>query len=251
MKIKQINSKVIGLIIPLKKTNGFEQMAIDIYLFNKYLSRKDVKIIIRFYEWDGWWLSIGKNQNLDNPIWQNLSQKGLINIVRRPSGGNAVLHGGGLTYSFLWSEPPYKKKEAYNQINNLLINTFSREDLILRQGCQSNSLNNENCFSSSTQADLVDQDGFKRIGSAQFWKRGQLLQHGEIYPSVPKKLWYEIFGDYPPPSIEKRLSNAMIESLFLKELKIKWPQLDLIKEVISEEDNNKIKKEAKNYMVKF
>ena len=49
-----------------------------------------------------------------------------------------------------------------------------------------------NCFSTSTYADLIDENGQKRIGSAQFWRKGRLLQHGEIILDPPKELWEEV-----------------------------------------------------------
>jgi lipoate-protein ligase A len=57
-----------------------------------------------------------------------------------------------------------------------------------------------NCFASSTAADLVDRAGVKRIGSAQCWQHGRLLQHGEILLDPPPTLWKAVFGEAAPPA---------------------------------------------------
>ena len=50
-------------------------------------------------------------------------------------------------------------------------------------------------------SDLVDQDGFKRIGSAQLRKKGAFLQHGEIQTNPSKDLWFKLFREEAPPKI--------------------------------------------------
>ena len=44
----------------------------------------------------------------------------------------------------------------------------------------------------------MDENGQKRIGSAQLWRNGHLLQHGEILLDPPPKLWAEVFHSDPP-----------------------------------------------------
>ena len=62
------------------------------------------------------------------------------------------------------------------------------------------SLAGSNCFASSTAADLVHADGSKRIGSAQLWRGGRLLQHGSIQLEVDRQLWGEVFRG-PAPAL--------------------------------------------------
>ena len=59
MKVK--NPKEILYLNPLK-LNGPEQMAIDLFLLEKSFTDKNFNMAIRFYTWNGDWLSIGKNQ---------------------------------------------------------------------------------------------------------------------------------------------------------------------------------------------
>jgi lipoate-protein ligase A len=46
---------------------------------------------------------------------------------------------------------------------------------------------------------LVSASGAKRIGSAQLWQSGALLQHGSLLFDPPAPLWQQLFGADPPP----------------------------------------------------
>ena len=93
--------------------SGPEQMAIDLFLLEKSLAEKNFNMAVRFYTWDGEWLSIGKNQKELPKKWIELLKNEQLKIVRRPSGGKAVLHSRGLTYALIWKYPPRNKKESY------------------------------------------------------------------------------------------------------------------------------------------
>ena len=84
------------------KLKGPEQMAIDLFLLEKSFMKQNFHMALRFYTWDGDWLSIGKNQRRLPEIWLQLVKNEKLRIVRRPSGGKAVLHSQGLTYALIW-----------------------------------------------------------------------------------------------------------------------------------------------------
>jgi lipoate-protein ligase A len=67
-----------------------------------------------------------------------------------------------------------------------------------------------NCFGTSLISDLIDQDGFKRIGSAQYRKKGAFLQHGEIQTNPSKDLWFKLFKEEAPPKVNLNLTNDEI-----------------------------------------
>ena len=85
-------------------------------------------------------------------------------------------------------------------VNNWLIKSFKELGLNLQYGNLQKSSITSNCFGTSLISDLVYQDGVKRIGSAQYRKKGpsfnmekfkQILQ--KIYGSnyLEKKLHLE------------------------------------------------------------
>ena len=243
MDIKK--QKEVIYLNPLE-LNGPEQMAIDVFLLEKSFIDKNFHMAIRFYTWNGDWLSIGKNQKEIPSKWLQLLKNKKLEIVRRPSGGNAVLHSKGLTYALIWKYPPRNKKESYLKTTQWLKEGFKKVGVELFFGNQSVNISNSNCFATSTLADLVDKDNNKIIGSAQYWKRGHLLQHGEILMEPSKKLWKKVFNTYPP-NIKKGLIEKDEIIFFLKESFLKtWPNLQLSNYALNKKDKEIIKHLYKN-----
>jgi lipoate-protein ligase A len=135
---------------------------------------------------------------LIDPHWFTLVRSGTMELVRRPSGGRAVLHAGELTYALIWPDPPLRRQEAYVAACEWLRLGFAALGLPLQFGQQSSSLDRASCFATSTAADLIHPQGGKRIGSAQLWRQGALLQHGSILLEPPPALWHAVFNLAPP-----------------------------------------------------
>ena len=85
-----------------------------------------------------------------------------------------------MTYALVWRNPPKNKKKSYLKTAQWLKDGLKKAGVDLFLGNQPVNISNSNCFSTSTFADLVDKENNKYIGSAQYWKKGHLLQHGEI-----------------------------------------------------------------------
>ena len=230
-----------ALYLPPLKLKGPEQMAIDLLLLEKSFIYKNFSIALRFYTWDGDWLSIGKNQIDIQQKWIDLSKKNKLNLVRRPSGGKAVLHSGGLTYAIIWKNPPKNKKRSYLKINQWLINGFKKAGVDLFFGRQPAPISNNNCFSTSTVADLVDQEGNKYIGSAQYWRKGHLLQHGEILMDPSKILWKEIFRTDPPKTKNNLIGKEKIIASLKESIETTWPNLAWDKYEFSQKEKDFIR----------
>ena len=62
------NPEEILYINPLE-LSGPDQMAIDFFLLEKSFADLNFNMAIRFYTWDGDWLSIGKNQKELPKTW--------------------------------------------------------------------------------------------------------------------------------------------------------------------------------------
>ena len=127
---------VIGnqaLIFSTNKLSGFDQMALDLNSLDHTISNAEIILTLRFYYWTGDWLSIGYHQKEIPAHWKNLLSNGEINIVRRPSGGGAVLHSGGITYALTFKKS-YYKEFSYEMVNNWLIKSFRELGLSLQYG---------------------------------------------------------------------------------------------------------------------
>jgi len=198
-----------ALIFSTNNLSGFDQMALDLNSLDQTISDPEIILTLRFYYWTGDWLSIGYHQKEIPLHWEKLLSNGEIQIVRRPSGGGAVLHSGGITYALTFKKTYYKVL-SYEMVNNWLIKSFKELGLNLRYGNSQKSSIKTNCFGTSLISDLVDQDGFKRIGSAQFRKKGAFLQHGEIQTNPSRDLWSKLFKEEAPPKVNLKLTNDEI-----------------------------------------
>ena len=67
-----MNNLEEGLYLNPIELSGPEQMAIDLFLLEKSFANNNFNMAIRFYTWDGDWLSIGKNQKELPKTWIEL-----------------------------------------------------------------------------------------------------------------------------------------------------------------------------------
>lgn len=182
--------------IPCLVASGAVQMAIDEWLLEQHLMGLHPPTL-RFYTWSPVAISLGYNQHKFPKFWQGLYwQNQPIDIVRRPTGGRAVLHQGDLTYSVIISGLNGDRLQDYQTICEFLIQGWKRLGLELHYGLAGrNYINNANCFATATGADLVSVDGAKFIGSAQLRRGNAILQHGSmrLYPDV--QLFEQVFGE--------------------------------------------------------
>ena len=191
----------VGLL-PTLCLDGAWQMAIDEQLLEMVLADPKARPVLRLYRWSRPTLSVGHHQHHLPQHWLTLASAGAVDLVRRPSGGRAVLHGGDLSYALIWPAAPSQRRKAYGKACGWLCHAFAQFGMPLRFGRRAPSREQPNCFAVSTSADLVHRDGSKRIGSAQLWRRGALLQHGSIMLAPPVDLWRQLF-DEPPPCLPK------------------------------------------------
>ena len=142
---------------------------------------------VRFYQWYPKCVSLGRNQK-DEEFYHNLG----IDIVRRPSGGRALLHDKELTYCIV--APVFKDSiiESYKDISDALILGFKHLGIELGYG-EGEHKNLAYCMNISMGADISFQ-GRKFIGSAQYRKNGYLLQHGSIPYDLDFDLIEKIFN---------------------------------------------------------
>ena len=226
-------------------------MALDVILLENSIQERVPSPVVRFYTWKGCWLSIGRNQKNIPKNWCSLVKKQELEIVRRPSGGSAVLHSGGLTYSLIWPYAPRKRKEAYKESCHWLKGGFREIGLPLFFGNEISEPQTTSCFSTSTCADLIDKNGEKRIGSAQLWKQGHLLQHGEILLDPPPQLWEEIFSSKAPKSVSSFIPREGLDQFLYKACRLCWPEVHWENGKISQKELNVASNAAKRYSLKF
>jgi lipoate---protein ligase len=200
-------------LIPLLQASGIVQMAIDEWLLEKHLAGKHPPTL-RFYTWEPVAISLGYHQRRYPDFWQQLSFGGIsVELVRRPSGGRAVLHQGDLTYAVVASGFPGSRIQAYQNICEFLIEGWRAMGLDLHYGATGrNYIHNPNCFGTATGADLVTSEGCKLIGSAQLRRGDAILQHGSMRLQPDFDLFSQVFGEQLIP-VKLPLSEGVNDAI--------------------------------------
>lgn len=185
--------------IPLLQASGTMQMAIDSWLLQQHLEGKQPSIL-RFYTWAKPTVSLGYHQRHYPDFWNQLVAEEKIDLVRRPTGGRAVLHQDDLTYMVITSNFSGKRVEVYQQFCKFLIEGWRRCNVELLYGTAGRGyIHNPNCFGTATGADLITSQGDKLIGSAQLKKGSAILQHGSMRLSSEMSLYSQVFQEPLPP----------------------------------------------------
>lgn len=195
-------------------------MAIDYWLLQQHREGK-CPPTLRFYTWSPAAISLGYHQRDYPSFWRNLTWQGKpLDIVRRPTGGRAVLHQGDLTYMVVTSGISGRRIQVYTKICQFLLEGWRSLGIELHYGSGGRGyIHHANCFGTATGADLVTAWGNKLIGSAQLRQGGAILQHGAMLLSPDSQLFKQVFGDFPPqiftgeqPGLRERVILAMTEA---------------------------------------
>ncbi len=188
-----MTDKLLWRLLPLIAAPGQVQMAIDRWLLLQH--QQGYPPTLRFYTWSPPAISLGYHQSALES-WQQLNWQGKpIEIVRRPTGGRAVLHQGDLTYALVISGMTGTRVQVYQKICEFLIQGWRSLGVELQYGEAGRGyINNPNCFGTATSADLVLANGVKLIGSAQQRRGEVILQHGSICLEPDAKLFAQVFG---------------------------------------------------------
>ena len=174
--------------------NGFVNMAMDEAVLTE-LQHKRSTPLLRIYKWIPPTITIGYFQPARDIDFDRCRDDG-IGIVRRLTGGRAVLHNEELTYSILFTNEdfqPFRKKELFTFIARCLLDSLKSLGISSRIAEKSRGdLKSADCFAAPAQFEIEATEG-KLIGSAQVIKDGVVLQHGAIpltgsYTAISKYL---------------------------------------------------------------
>lgn len=185
-------------IIPYEIRTGKENMQIDSDLLDFAIKNELKEPIFRLYGWEPACVSLGRNQKDDFLDYELIKSKN-IDVVRRLTGGRALLHDNEITYSFICPESFLQNGNhivsSYKEISQILIDKFKKLGIDLDFGASKPIKTGfDYCMLISTGADLCYKEK-KLIGSAQCRSHGYILQHGSILYDYDKNLLEEIFKE--------------------------------------------------------
>ena len=190
---------------------GAENMGMDEALLRRAAATGEV--VLRVYAWSGPTLSLGRNQPArDEYDPAALSQHG-VTVVRRLTGGRAVLHDREVTYSVTAPESfGGTLREAYRRINEILVlglRSLGVDASIAAPAGRSPLPSTAPCFEEPTEGELV-LGGRKLVGSAQYREGDALLQHGSILVDDDQLLVSALLRKpVPPPPPPATLHEAL------------------------------------------
>jgi len=149
--------------------------------------------VLRVYSWSTPTLSLGRNQAARGGYdLSRLAEQGIA-VVRRPTGGRAILHDREVTYSVAGPvDDAGDLRESYGRINRLLLaglRTLGARATVVDDDTPTLSEESGDrdraepgllpCFHHVSRGEIT-VDGRKLVGSAQWRCDGALLQHGSI-----------------------------------------------------------------------
>ena len=161
--------------------SGAENMARDSALMD--MARDTGQSIFSVYSWQTPTLSFGRNQSARHRYDLREIERRGIDVVRRPTGGRALLHWREVTYSVAAPLPEDQSLAAsYERINKILLvglDSLGVKVSEARGGPRISLHGDSPCFAAPADGELVSS-GLKLAGSAQVREKGALLQHGSI-----------------------------------------------------------------------
>ncbi len=161
--------------------SGCINMARDEGLMDR--ARQTGEAVLSVYSWERPTLSLGRNQSARNVYDLDAIERGNMDVVRRPTGGRALLHHREVTYSVT---APLSSGDSlgasYRRINALLIDALGSMGVVAREADTAGPATKPGdtpCFAEPSPGELV-WEGQKLVGSAQVREDEALLQHGSI-----------------------------------------------------------------------
>jgi len=157
---------------------------------------------LRLYGWDRPTLSVGYAQDLSKEIETGRCRELNIPVVRRPTGGRALLHYQEVTYSFIAPIPhpefPSSLLGTYRKIAQALLAGLRHVDVqnaalapVRGRSRAGDSFRSPSCLASLNHGEIEVQ-GAKLIGSAQRRTNRAFLQHGSILIRCDRTLMHSL-----------------------------------------------------------
>ncbi len=182
---------------------------------------------LRLYSWSPPALSLGRFQKAEDVADLEECRRLGIDIVRRPTGGRAVLHHRELTYSLVIPDRrsliPAGVLPSYRFVSGALLDAFAL--LGIEAELSPGTMRGAgavpgSCFDTPSAYEL-HVSGKKVAGSAQMRRHGVLLQHGAILLELPLQIYRRVLrfpaGSCPVGANEEAFS--LRKESYLEELK--------------------------------
>ena len=191
---------------------GRENMEKDLELMGD-VSMGDSPPVLRLYRWSPPAISLGYFQDQEEVVDLKACREAGIDVVRRPTGGRAVLHDHELTYSIIVPEVhPFINNggvmDAYRAISRGIVAAFNLLNItasLTPEAEGQGGLAPGSCFDTPSAYE-IKVEGKKVVGSAQLRRDGIVLQHGAIIYKLQGELYSKLLKkDYCQAEMKKQI----------------------------------------------
>ena len=173
---------------------------------------------LRLYAWKPPCLSLGRGQAGAEVDRSACSRNG-VDIVRRPTGGRAILHTDELTYSVVapTNEPRLAGDivMSYRRLSQALLAGLQQLDVNVEAREMERAATNLNpvCFEVPSHYELTTRDGRKLVGSAQMRTNEAVLQHGTLPLMGDVARICQYLVEAPPPERVRARATTLEQAL--------------------------------------
>jgi lipoate-protein ligase A len=193
--------------------DGETNMRIDRELLEALEQAPGAHTIVRFYAWARPTLSLGRNQKAEAAADLEFCRSRGIDVVRRPTGGQAVLHDDELTYAVVSNDLDSFGGDSvygtYRRVSEALAEGYRSLGVpvvLAAGGARTHPPGNTNpCFATPSRFELM-AGGRKLVGSAQRRLRRAFLQHG----SMPIRIDRELLAGATRYGSRETLASAIV-----------------------------------------
>ena len=193
---------------------------------------------LRLYGWKRPTLSIGYSQDISKHIDLESCQKNKIPVVRRFTGGRALLHQHELTYSVIAPIPhnafPGNLKGSFERISQAILESLKiggiKADQVSERKSRKENIEfavSPACFSISNRCEITFQ-GKKLIGSAQRRLRSAFLQHGSVILESNQQLTHGLLKYSSERENHSVLKSLTLNTTTLKEILQREPEYNVV-----------------------
>jgi lipoyl(octanoyl) transferase len=173
---------------------GSLNMAIDEVL----LHRKDNAPVLRLYQWTIPTLSLGMAQQVNRHVNVAYCRENGIPVVRRITGGKAVLHDREVTYCLCGpaDQSPFCQNlmDTYCEIGNAFCHALKLLNVTAELASRRKTSPQcalSSCFANASPYEIL-VSGKKLLGSAQKRTRDRVLQHGSLLMEYNPDDWNDV-----------------------------------------------------------
>ena len=217
---------------------GALNMALDAALLEAHAAG-EVPPTLRIYTWRPAAISLGRFQRIESSVDLDACHRLGIDVVRRPTGGRAILHTEEeVTFSLVVSDERLGTRGVMDSYRALAagivagLRNLGLDARLVERSAPSSApamAHDPACFAAKARCDLVVGSS-KLVGSAQVQRRGYILQQNSLplrlhpedwdgvflrkgRPPAAMGLWEAARRDIPYAEVAQTLRNGFSEAL--------------------------------------